>query len=472
MKRRASTGLLLSAMLAISSCGREGPPSAARPRRTSTTVAQRAALSTASTTAPTSSQVPRTSRPYDALMRQTIGSLDRAWTKWLPEVYERKYRRLKGGLYAYRSDSVTPKCEGTRFPYIVIRENAFYCPGDDLIAWDDEGLFPRLAKKHGELLLSVVLAHEWGHAIQYRADLTFRLDTITAEQQADCFAGAWLAGLDASEPTEAKLVALREEGLDEVLSGLVEFRDYVGLDQRLAGSHGTAFDRIRAFQEGYETGPKKCAQYDENLPPLVGFAFRSLKERFRGGNLPFAELVPQIISSLRTSNLGGTGIAIVDRSSAAGKKACTQPLRFTGTLAKTVSGCLDGKGSVRFDRAGLQKWYDRFGDFSSATVLALAWSSVVVANEDARSGQTSTTSPAVAGASANDSFAADCLAGAWASSLLDLETPENSDLSPGDLDEAAQTLLALAGDDSRSGRGFDRVRAFRLGLLGGNCGEE
>jgi predicted metalloprotease len=475
-------GALAAMAVAVSSCGSDGP-SKSPPRAATTTTAK----SAVSTRAPTSTQVPRTARPYDALLRETIASLDRHWATWLPDVYQEKYGRLKGGLYAYRSDSVTPKCEGTRFPYILIRENAFYCPGDDLIAWDDEGLFPRLAEKHGNLLLAVVLAHEWGHAIQYRANLTYDLDTITAEQQADCFAGAWLADLDPKEPSEAKLAALRDKGLDEVLSGFVEFRDYVGLDQRFAGSHGTAFDRIRAFQEGYEDGPKICANYEDELPPLVGFAYRSLKERFRGGNLPFAELVPQIVSSLKSSNLGGKDIAIVDRTSAAGKKACERPLRFTGALAKSVSACLDGTGSVRFDRAGLKTWYSRYGDFSSATILALAWSSVVLEQENGSAGASArassvdpvfgtdpvpTTKPPVGLASAKDSFAADCYAGAWASGLIDLETPENSDLSPGDLDEAAQTLLSLAGDDPRPGRGFDRVRAYRLGLLGGNCGEE
>jgi predicted metalloprotease len=479
MNWRRPFGATLAITLALSACT-AGTSKKASPPTTTSIV-----KSTGSTT---TTQKQRTARPYDALMRQTIASLDRHWSKWLPDVYDTEYRRLKGGLYAYRSDSVTPECEGSRFPYILIRENAFYCPGDDLIAWDDEGLFPRLAKKHGDLLLSVVLAHEWGHAVQYRANLTYRLDTITAEQQADCFAGAWLADLDPKEPSEAKLASLRDKNLDEVLSGFVEFRDYVGLDQRFAGSHGTAFDRIRAFQEGYEIGPQKCAEYEDELPPLVGFAFRSLKERFRGGNLPFKELVPQIVSSLKGSDLGGNKVAIVDRTSADGKRVCSRPLRFSGTLAKAVSGCLDGDGSVTFNRAALNKWYDRFGDFAPATILALGWASVVHEKtflETSAASDPPTTAdpifgesaapevtPKTAIASQKNSFAADCLAGTWASGLIDLDEPENSDLSPGDLDEAAQTLLALASDDPRPGRGFDRVRAYRLGLLGGNCSEE
>ena len=457
MTKTVGVFVILAALLAA--CGSS---SRSATTRATTTTTPRV---TSSTVAPTTTQQARSVRPYDAILRQTVASLDRHWAKWLPEIYESKYRRLKGGLYAYRSDTVTPKCDGSRYPYILIRENAFYCPGDDLIAWDDEGLFPRLAKEHGELLLGVVLAHEWGHAIQYRADLTYELDTINAEQQADCFAGAWLADLDPKEPSEAKLVALRDKSLDEVLSGFVEFRDYVGLDQRSTGSHGTAFDRIRAFQDGYELGPEQCKTYPDVLPPLVGFAFRNLKERFRGGNLPFVELIPRAVSSLRDSTAVRPGIAIVDRSSVAGKKACTRPLRFTGSLARSVSGCLDGAGSVRFDRKGLQRWYDRFGDFAPATVLALAWTSVSLASGEGGPGE----GVSVGAASTRDSFLADCLAGRWAAGLVDFETPENSQLSPGDLDEAAQTMLALAGDDPRPGRGFDRVRAFRIGILGGDC---
>lgn len=329
--------------------------------------------SSSATKSVTSTKMPRSARPYDGMLRATIASLNREWAVWLPELYGERYRKLRGGIYAYRSDSVTPKCDGTRLPYLLIRENAFYCPEDDLIAWDDEGLFPRLSKEHGDLLLGVVLAHEWGHAIQQRAGILDELETITAEQQADCFAGSWLGALDESQAGEAELIALREKNLDRVLGGLVEFRDYVGLDERFAGSHGTAFDRIRAFQEGFESGPERCRDYEDEQPPLVGFAFRDLKERFRGGNLPFADVLPTVVPTFASadSEAGRTVTSFVDVTNK--RPVCRDPIRFPLPLSESVIGCLDGPGSVLYNRRGLEEWYDRFGDFSVSTVLGLAW---------------------------------------------------------------------------------------------------
>lgn len=479
----ALTGLLVA-------CTAPSRKTASAPSTTATTVLG----ATTTTGRPVqTTKTPRSARPYDPTLRSTISSLNRLWGTWLPEVYDIPYRRLRGGIYAYSSDSVTPECGGSRFPYLLIRENAFYCSDDDLIAWDDEGLFPRLSKKHGDLLLGVVLAHEWGHAIQQRADLTYELDTITAEQQADCFAGAWLAGLDKNFDGEASLIALRDKNIDRVLAGFVEFRDYVGLDQRFAGSHGTAFDRIRAFQEGYESGPTTCREYEEEQPPLVGFAFRDLKERFRGGNLPFTEIFPASIATFAAadSDAGRPTVTFVDRTGLK-EPACKQPLRFTGPLKKSVRACLDGRGSVLYDRRGLKAWYDKYGDFSVSTVLGLAWSQTtmgVARLAEAPSAEPTTVDPIFSDAApttrpvrAADIVAglrlpnalreADCRTGQWASALVDFEDPEESQLSPGDLDEAAQTLLELAADERSPGRGFARVSAFRSGLLGGDCAPE
>ena len=50
---------------------------------------------------------------------------------------------------------------------------------------------PHLAKTFGTFSVALVLAHEWGHAIQDRAGNDDE-QTVYLEQQADCFAGAFL----------------------------------------------------------------------------------------------------------------------------------------------------------------------------------------------------------------------------------------------------------------------------------------
>ena len=45
----------------------------------------------------------------------------------------------------------------------------------------------------GDIAVTNVLAHEYGHAIQHQARLNKKdTPTLVAEQQADCFAGAYM----------------------------------------------------------------------------------------------------------------------------------------------------------------------------------------------------------------------------------------------------------------------------------------
>ena len=73
--------------------------------------------------------------------------------------------------------------------------SAFYCAQGDFMVYDDgeQGALVQLADELGPSILAVVLAHEFGHAVQSRAgELDRGLPTIVTEQQADCFAGAWV----------------------------------------------------------------------------------------------------------------------------------------------------------------------------------------------------------------------------------------------------------------------------------------
>jgi hypothetical protein len=72
-----------------------------------------------------------------------------------------------------------------------ISGNALYCAKADDIAWDVEGLLPDLRKRFGDFVIPVVLAHEWGHAIQAR--INFQSETLTEDIQTGCFAEAWAA---------------------------------------------------------------------------------------------------------------------------------------------------------------------------------------------------------------------------------------------------------------------------------------
>ena len=54
-------------------------------------------------------------------------------------------------------------------------------------------LLPSLREANGDMAITMVLAHEYGHAIQKMARLNKKgTPALVAEQQADCFAGVYL----------------------------------------------------------------------------------------------------------------------------------------------------------------------------------------------------------------------------------------------------------------------------------------
>lgn len=95
---------------------------------------------------------------------QAIADLQDYWSKEMPKLYGKDYEPVKGGFYAVvPSSGDLPPCASLADD---ISGNAFYCAKADDVAWDAEGLLPTLKEKYGDFVIPVVLAHEWGHAIQ------------------------------------------------------------------------------------------------------------------------------------------------------------------------------------------------------------------------------------------------------------------------------------------------------------------
>lgn len=141
--------------------------------------------------------------------------------------------------------------------------NAFYTSRCNLIAWD-RGVFMPVAQKYfGDMSVNGVLAHEFGHALQTMAKLVTKRDpTIVREQQADCFAGVYLFWVaDGKSP---RFTLSTADGLDHVLAGIITTRDPVmDSDTENDDEHGSALDRIDAFQMGFINGASACAGIDK-----------------------------------------------------------------------------------------------------------------------------------------------------------------------------------------------------------------
>src|SRR5439155_17864110 len=104
----------------------------------------------------------------DRVAGNAIADIQAFWTEQMPLVFGKPYKPVSG-FYSVDPNGDRP-APCTTSP-ADIRGNAFYCPTRDIVAWDRVGLLPELQRKFGKFLVAMVLAHEWGHAIQHRTSM-------------------------------------------------------------------------------------------------------------------------------------------------------------------------------------------------------------------------------------------------------------------------------------------------------------
>lgn len=167
--------------------------------------------------------------------------VDAFWQTWFDEQGRRYVSpRVEGG-YTGRDG---PSCGGEA----SVPGNAYYCPPGNFLAWDED-LMRAGYTQIGDAWVYLVIAHEWGHAIQ--AQLPDRYVSPAVELQADCLAGAGLQGA-----ADQGLIRI-EPGDDEEIARTLEAvaDDYPWTDQQ---SHGDARQRVAAFRTGASGGVDGC----------------------------------------------------------------------------------------------------------------------------------------------------------------------------------------------------------------------
>ncbi len=230
-------------------------------------------------------------RPYDDFVAAALTDIQEWWAREYPIVYGEEYQPLEGGIwaaYAGRSDEL-PGCGESTTEYRDVNEfAAFYCGLGDFMIYDDgdTSLLGQLSDEFGEVVMGVVLAHEFGHAIQFRSGaFDTRIETIFTEQQADCFSGAWVGQAYRGESPN---IRLNDADVRGGLIAMISVRDPVGTSQFDVEGHGSAFDRVGAFQVGFREGPARCALLLDDPLPLVPNEFQpNSTDQFRGGNAPY-----------------------------------------------------------------------------------------------------------------------------------------------------------------------------------------
>jgi predicted metalloprotease len=421
------------------------------------------ALSSAATTATIggAGAAPR-AKGYTGTVRLTIADLQDYWTTTMPEIYGVAYTRVPANkIIPYTSKSKVPRCGPGRVSYRDVAANAFYCNAGKFVAYDDENLFPQLEANFGDFTIALTLAHEWGHAIQDQAGLTG--PTIALEQQADCFAGAWVRHV--ADGGTSRL-SLRPGNLDSGLAGFLTFRDPPGSDPTAEGAHGSAFDRVGAFQEGYDSGPARCAAFATDPPPLTDITFSNAADAQHGGDLPYRDVIPATAadldaywSGLLTNYVSVQHIKPFDPDRAL--PVCDGQKLSRAQAVNGIAYC-GATGTIAYDHRLLPAVYERSGDFGVAVVIAAEWAVAMQQLEG------------VTGDPKAEELQQSCFTGSWAGDVVHGgHDPDGTllTLSAGDLDQAIQSFLIFRDTDKiLSGTGataFENVDAFRTGFFQG-----
>ncbi|GEK80270.1 KPN_02809 family neutral zinc metallopeptidase [Agrococcus baldri] len=155
----------------------------------------------------------------------------------------------------------------------------FYCPPDQRI-YLDETFFAQMRDQFGaeggNLAELYVLAHEWGHHIQsatgqldrvQQGDTGPQSSAVRSELQADCYAGAWMAGASQTADDDGGAPVL-EQPTEEQMARALDAARTIGDDrlQEMSGggvnpegwTHGSSEQRQTWLLNGYNGGVGAC----------------------------------------------------------------------------------------------------------------------------------------------------------------------------------------------------------------------
>jgi len=402
----------------------------------------------------------------DQLARDALADLNTFWSTAYPEFFGEDFTPLENGYFSVDSDAIDDGaypatgigCAGSPTKPEEVAGNAYYDPACDLIVYD-RALLKELSHDYGRFLGPVVMAHEFGHAMQKRFGFAASGRSIQDETQADCLAGSWARWV---RDGKAEHVSLRTPELDQVIRGFLLLRDDVGSDPNAGQAHGSYFDRVSAFYEGFDGGVGACRDDfgEDRLYTAASFGPGDLQT---GGNASVEQIddwvgttLPEFWKGVFPSVYG------TDFTPPAVKTFDHQAPDCPGVRNRDLGYCADNR-TVYLDETDLaMPAYDEIGDFALTTALSLPYSLAVRKQ---------------AGLSTDDGAAtrsAVCLTGwyeaQWFNGAFTAST-KGAVISPGDIDEAVQFLLEYGVRPevfpNTSASGFELVGAFRTGFLQG-----
>jgi predicted metalloprotease len=341
--------------------------------------------------------------------------------------------------------------------------NAGFCFDDNTIGWDRGELLPQLRNANGDMAVTMVLAHEYGHSVQKQSGLVDKkTPTIVGEQQADCLAGVYMRWV--AEGHSKRFTLSTGDGLNNLLAAMIAFRDpllYEGDFEGGEDEHGSAFERVSAFQFGFTDGATSCAAIDlEEIKQRRGDLPLLLPDD-QTGELPVTEeSVQSIVDAMNIvfepadpPQLSFGDSECPDARSGAPASYCPSTNTITvdlPALQELGQPSADENGIVMGDNTAYSVVVSRF-----MQAIQHEHGGVVLDNAEA-------------------ALRTACLTGVATVKLTDEITTPNGDtiaLTAGDIDEAVSGILVngLAASDVNGDSvpsGFSRIDAFRVGVLG------
>jgi predicted metalloprotease len=400
----------------------------------------------------------------DKLARNAVADVDAYWAEAFPQAFDgTKFEPVKR-LISYDSGAPGGQLCKQNTAGMV---NAFYCPSEDLVAWDRGTLLPELNNSFGPLAVVTVLAHEMGHAVQHRAGTVAQNDpVIVLEQQADCFTGAYFRHV--AEGSSQYFQVSTGSGLNEVMGVLNFIRDSPGSsDFTGSNAHGTAFDRVSAFQFGFSDGPQRCAEMTNDEVKKRTTLFQNWKPTQQETELPIDDKSLKAVEESLHSVFRDTGAEpprIVAEPRTCSGRQPTSPASFcteTNTISLNVPELREiaTPPSKASQSAG-------YGDFAAYAQIASRYALSV---------------QKAAGYSLDDEAAGlrtACMVGAWSGLLVEDPIGQRNPVGklrivPEDIDEGVsallgeESLIAANANGDQVPVGFARVEAFRVGVQEG-----
>lgn len=398
------------------------------PEETPATTGKVTATPAAERSNPASNPATPAAFPRTGQYEQAFLSAEAFWASEFPRIYGTEWTPLLSENVAVGTGEAVTVC-GDVLPFTSYETNAIATQcrdGSGVIVADGRFLNEIQPKAVGS---GLVVAHEYGHIVQAQLGLFGKLDDIVAEQQADCFAGAWLRHVETAN-------TFGTFNVDDVVPIVLLIGDAVGDGSGERGIHGLPFDRFRALSEGYYSGAGYCAGYPDRTLPLVESQFTDINDRITGGNAPLDEVLFGMAAAtaemlaVHAKTPVPEYIAVnryADEFESSGY-ICNGAL-ITLDWLNAEQGLLlcDRENIIYIDTFYFQDAY-RYGDMAAGGILAM------------RLAQARGASP----------YEQHCYLGAI---MSDLQMGEDDaiTLSPGDLDELVLYYLALDSADSGSG---------------------